>query len=150
MPGVLPPRSGYGRSHGLCREVRADAVPGDPRRAGLGRCGSPEPRDRLRPGRVRPARAPPIAFHTRLPAVSYGRRWAMAKRILVPLSGRARAEAVLPVVADAARSAGATMRLLHVAPYPPATNGPLRSRDRLRRSGDRSAGGRVAGISARG
>src|SRR2546426_9358245 len=43
--GVLPPRSRYGRSHGLGREVCADAVPGDPRRAGLGRCGFPEPRE---------------------------------------------------------------------------------------------------------
>ena len=48
----------------------------------------------------------------------------MAKRILVPLSGRERAEAVLPLVADAARSAGATMRLLHVAPYPQIRTGP--------------------------
>ena len=42
----------------------------------------------------------------------------MAKRILVPLSGRERAESVLPLVADAARSSGATLRLLRVAPYP--------------------------------
>jgi len=40
----------------------------------------------------------------------------MAKRILVPLSGRERAESVLPLVADAARSSGATLRLLRVAP----------------------------------
>lgn len=42
----------------------------------------------------------------------------MAKRILVPLSGRERAEAVLPLVAAAARSAGSTVCLLRVAPYP--------------------------------
>ena len=48
----------------------------------------------------------------------------MAKRILVPLSGRERAEAVLPLVAHAARSAGATMRLLHVARYPQIRTGP--------------------------
>jgi nucleotide-binding universal stress UspA family protein len=48
----------------------------------------------------------------------------MAKRILVPLSGRERAEAVLPVVADLARSAGATVRLLRVAPYPQMRRGP--------------------------
>src|SRR5262245_22580729 len=44
----------------------------------------------------------------------------MAKRILVPLDGTAVAEAVLPVVADTARGAGATVRLLHVAPIPEA------------------------------
>lgn len=42
----------------------------------------------------------------------------MAKRILVPLDQAPDAEAVLPLVADAARSAGATVRLLHVAPVP--------------------------------
>lgn len=42
----------------------------------------------------------------------------MAKRILVPLSGRERAEAVLPLVAGVARGAGATVRLLRVEPYP--------------------------------
>jgi len=42
----------------------------------------------------------------------------MARRILVPRSGRERAEAVLPLVAEAARSAGSTVRLLRVAPYP--------------------------------
>ncbi len=47
----------------------------------------------------------------------------MAKRILVPLSGREGAEAVLPVVADVARSAGATVRLLRVAPYPQMRTG---------------------------
>ena len=40
----------------------------------------------------------------------------MAKRILVPLDRSDVAEAVLPVVADLARSTGATIRLLHVAP----------------------------------
>ena len=39
------------------------------------------------------------------------------KRILVPLDLTPEAETVLPVVADMARGAGATVRLLHVAPY---------------------------------
>jgi nucleotide-binding universal stress UspA family protein len=42
----------------------------------------------------------------------------MAKRILVPLSRRDAACAVLPAVADMARSSGATVRLIHVAPLP--------------------------------
>lgn len=42
----------------------------------------------------------------------------MAKRILVPLDQRERAETVLPLVADMARASGATVRLLHVAPLP--------------------------------
>jgi nucleotide-binding universal stress UspA family protein len=42
----------------------------------------------------------------------------MAKRILVPLDEATQHEAVLPLVADAARTAGATVRLLHVAPPP--------------------------------
>lgn len=42
----------------------------------------------------------------------------MAKRILVPLDRRERAETVLPLVADMARAGGATVRLLHVAPLP--------------------------------
>ena len=48
----------------------------------------------------------------------------MTKRIRVPLSRRERTEAVLPMVADAARSAGATLRLLHVAPYPQMRTSP--------------------------
>ena len=40
------------------------------------------------------------------------------KRILVPLKGTARDEAVLSVVAPAAAAVGATLRLLHVAPVP--------------------------------
>ena len=48
----------------------------------------------------------------------------MAKRILVPLSGREGAEAVLALVADAGRSGGATVRLLRVAPYPRMRTGP--------------------------
>ena len=39
----------------------------------------------------------------------------MAKRILVPLDALERSEAVLPLVADLARGAGSTVRLLHVA-----------------------------------
>jgi nucleotide-binding universal stress UspA family protein len=42
----------------------------------------------------------------------------MAKRILVPLDETAAAEQVLALVADGARTAGATVRLLHVAPVP--------------------------------
>ena len=42
----------------------------------------------------------------------------MAKRILVPLDRSEQAEAVLPVVADIARSSGATVRLLNVARIP--------------------------------
>lgn len=38
------------------------------------------------------------------------------KRILVPLDFTPDSEAVLPLVADMARGAGATVRLLHVAP----------------------------------
>jgi nucleotide-binding universal stress UspA family protein len=44
----------------------------------------------------------------------------MAKRILVPLDQSPTAEAIVPLVADAARGAGATVRLLHVAPVPEA------------------------------
>lgn len=42
----------------------------------------------------------------------------MAKRILVPLDQSGEAEVVLELVADLARSSGATVRLLHVAPSP--------------------------------
>lgn len=42
----------------------------------------------------------------------------MAKRILVPLDEATEHEAILPLVADAARGAGATVRLLYVAPLP--------------------------------
>lgn len=42
----------------------------------------------------------------------------MAKRILVPLDRSDTAGSVLPIVADLARSSGATVRLLHVAPVP--------------------------------
>ena len=41
----------------------------------------------------------------------------MPKRILVPLDTSEHAESVLPLVADLARAAGATVRLLHVTPY---------------------------------
>jgi nucleotide-binding universal stress UspA family protein len=40
----------------------------------------------------------------------------MSKRILVPLDAGEHADAVLPLVADLARGAGGTVRLLHVAP----------------------------------
>ena len=42
----------------------------------------------------------------------------MAKRILVPLKARDDAETVIPLVADLARGAGATVRLLEVSPLP--------------------------------
>jgi nucleotide-binding universal stress UspA family protein len=42
----------------------------------------------------------------------------MAKRILVPIERSDAARSVLPLVADMARSNGATVRLLHVAPLP--------------------------------
>ena len=42
----------------------------------------------------------------------------MAKRILVPLDQSVEAEVVVELVADLARSSGATVRLLHVAPNP--------------------------------
>jgi universal stress protein A len=42
----------------------------------------------------------------------------MAKRILVPLDQSVTAEMVIPLVADAARGGGGTVRLLHVAPVP--------------------------------
>jgi nucleotide-binding universal stress UspA family protein len=44
----------------------------------------------------------------------------MAKRILVPLDQSEAAETVVPLVRDLARGAGATVRLLHVAPVPHA------------------------------
>ena len=44
----------------------------------------------------------------------------MAKRILVPLDRSAASETVLPIVADLARSAGSTVRLLNVQPVPEA------------------------------
>src|SRR3989442_5708810 len=42
----------------------------------------------------------------------------MAKRILLPLDPTPNGEAVLPLVADLARTAGSTVRLLHVEPVP--------------------------------
>lgn len=42
----------------------------------------------------------------------------MAKRILAPIDGRARSEAIVPVVAALAREGGATVRLLRVFPVP--------------------------------
>jgi nucleotide-binding universal stress UspA family protein len=44
----------------------------------------------------------------------------MAKRILVPLDQSSVAESLLPLVADAARGGGGSLRLLHVAPHPEA------------------------------
>ena len=44
----------------------------------------------------------------------------MAKRILIPLDRSSASEAVLPLIGDAARGAGATVRLLHIAPVPDA------------------------------
>jgi universal stress protein A len=45
------------------------------------------------------------------------------KRILVPLDLKIEPDAIARVVADAARGAGATVRLLHVAPVPDAVIG---------------------------
>jgi nucleotide-binding universal stress UspA family protein len=45
---------------------------------------------------------------------------ATMKRILVPLDQTIESEALVPLVADAARSGGATVRLLYVAPTPDA------------------------------
>ena len=42
----------------------------------------------------------------------------MTKKILAPLDQSLLAESVIPLVADIARGAGATVRLLHVAPVP--------------------------------
>lgn len=42
----------------------------------------------------------------------------MAKRILVPLDRSNLAETIVPLIADLARGAGATVRLLHVAAVP--------------------------------
>ena len=42
------------------------------------------------------------------------------KRILVPLDQTFESEAVVPLIADAARGIGATVRLLYVAPMPDA------------------------------
>lgn len=42
----------------------------------------------------------------------------MAKRILIPLDAATEHEAILPLVGDAARTGGAIVRLLHVAPPP--------------------------------
>lgn len=42
----------------------------------------------------------------------------MAKRILIPVDHEERAEGVVSLVADLARSSGATVRLLHVGPLP--------------------------------
>jgi len=48
----------------------------------------------------------------------------MAKRILVPLDGEERSEAIVPLVAAVARDAGATVRLLRVYPVPERVEGP--------------------------
>jgi nucleotide-binding universal stress UspA family protein len=47
----------------------------------------------------------------------------MAKRILVPLDKTETSEEVLPLVVHMARSSGATVRLLHVAPVPARQEG---------------------------
>jgi nucleotide-binding universal stress UspA family protein len=48
----------------------------------------------------------------------------MAKRFLVPLDQRPVGEPAMAIVADAARAAGGTVRLLHVAPIPDLVVGP--------------------------
>ena len=47
----------------------------------------------------------------------------VAKRILVPLDGDDRSEAIVPVVAAVARDSGATVRLLRVYPVPERRDG---------------------------
>jgi nucleotide-binding universal stress UspA family protein len=47
-----------------------------------------------------------------------------AKRILVPLDGDERSEAIVPLVAAVARDSGATVRLLRVYPVPERREGP--------------------------
>jgi nucleotide-binding universal stress UspA family protein len=47
----------------------------------------------------------------------------MAKRILVPLDGDERSEAIVPLVAAVARDGGATVRLLRVYPLPERREG---------------------------
>ena len=47
-----------------------------------------------------------------------------AKRILVPLDGDERSEAIVPVVAAVARDSGAMVRLLRVYPVPERREGP--------------------------
>ncbi len=42
----------------------------------------------------------------------------MAKRVLVPIDGSERSEAIVPIVAALARESGATVRLLRVYPVP--------------------------------
>ncbi len=48
----------------------------------------------------------------------------MAKRILTPIDARGRSEPIVPLVAALARGAGATVRLLRVAPIPDRVVGP--------------------------
>lgn len=47
----------------------------------------------------------------------------MAKKILVPLDGDERSEAIVPIVAAVARDSGATVRLLRVYPVPERMEG---------------------------
>ena len=75
----------------------------------------------------------------------------MAKRILVPLDQSPVAEIVVPLVAAAARGAGATVRLLLVAPVPQNQVREDRGDDggaeraRTRRAGQRRRAGRQEG-----
>jgi nucleotide-binding universal stress UspA family protein len=48
----------------------------------------------------------------------------MAKRILVPIEGAARSEAIVPIVAAMADRIGSTVRLLRVFPVPQVVTGP--------------------------
>jgi nucleotide-binding universal stress UspA family protein len=48
----------------------------------------------------------------------------VAKRILIPLDGDERSEAIVPLVAALARDGGSTVRLLRVYPVPRHTEGP--------------------------
>jgi nucleotide-binding universal stress UspA family protein len=83
--------------------------------AATGRCGRAPEGDRREPAKVSKSAtrgvAPPMQSHDNGPA-------RMAKRILVPLDRSSAAEQLLSLVGHAARTAGAALRLLHVAPVP--------------------------------
>ena len=66
----------------------------------------------------RPTGIPEESMPDALPSKERKEVILMAKRILVPLDLSDAAQSVLPLVADMARSNGATVRLLHVAPIP--------------------------------
>src|SRR2546426_9936075 len=68
-------------------------------------------------GAPRRSREAPLSCFTRAAVRGLtGRRWMMAKRILVPVGDNERAEAIVPVVAALARAGGGSVRLLSVRP----------------------------------